>query len=216
MTSLRKLDLPFEIKSMGASYYAPFVAILLGIIYVSFSSSADVVRYTSNIVEFVACPFAGWWSMYLFYDYYEDRASEVLFSYPLSPFFHGIMRVTSFFIMFLVAFFILLITITIKHPEISLWDLSILYIPQAILYSYLGFTLMVLSRNIIFPLLILVAYTAMKYWTMGGSMFPLYNVMSFSVDMKVSDEITGLSMQNTIIGVIFAIVGHVIISKRKI
>jgi hypothetical protein len=75
---------------------------------------------------------------------------------------------------------------------------------------------MVLSRNIIFPLLILVAYTAMKYWTMGGSMFPLYNVMSFSVDMKVSDEITGLSMQNTIIGVIFAIVGHVIISKRKI
>ncbi|WP_237656843.1 hypothetical protein [Priestia megaterium] len=216
MASIKRLDLPFEIKSMGVSYYAPFVAILLGIIYVSFSSSADVVRYTSNIVEFVACPFAAWWSMYLFYDYYEDRASEVLFSYPLSSFFHGIIRVTSFFIMFLVAFFILLITITIKHPDISLWDLSILYVPQAILYSYLGFTLMVLSRNLIFPLLILVAYIGMKYWTMGGKMFPIYNVMSFSVDMKISGELITLSIKNIIIGIIFALVGHLIMSKRKI
>ncbi len=201
---------------MGVSYYAPFVAILLGIIYVTFSSSPDVIRYTSIIVEFVVCPFSAWWSMYLFYDYYEDQASEVLFSYPLSSFFHGIIRVTSFFIVFLIAFFIFLVTITIKHPDISLIDLSILYVPQTILYCYLGFTLMALSRNIIFPLLILVAYIGMKYWTMGGSMFPLYNVMSFSVDMKVSGELITLSIKNIIIGLVLAIGGHLIMSKRKI
>lgn len=201
---------------MGVSYYVPFVAVLLGIMYVTFSSSPDVIRYTSIIVEFVVCPFAAWWSMYLFYDYYEDQASEVLFSYPLSSFFHGIIRVTSFFIVFLVAFFIFLVTITIKHPDISLMDLSILYVPQTILYCYLGFTLMVLSRNIIFPLLILVAYIGMKYWTMGGKLFPIYNVMSFSVDMKISDELITLSIKNIIIGIILAIVGHLIVSKRKI
>ncbi len=201
---------------MGVSYYAPFVAVLLGIIYVTFSSSPDVIRYTSIIVEFVVCPFAAWWSMYLFYDYYEDQASEVLFSYPLSSFFHGIIRVTSFFIVFLVAFFIFLVTITIKHPDISLIDLSILYVPQTILYCYLGFTLMALSRNIILPLLILVAYIGMKYWTMGGKMFPIYNVMSFSVDMKVSGELITLSIKNIIIGIVFAIGGHLIMSKRKI
>ncbi|MBU8589640.1 hypothetical protein KM925_27515 [Priestia megaterium] len=216
MASVKRLDLPFEIKSMGVSYYAPFVAILLGIIYVTFSSSPDVIQYTSNILEFVACPFAAWWSMYLFYDYYEDRASEVLFSYPLSSFFHGIIRVTSFFIVFLVAFFIFLVTITIKHPDISLMDLSVLYVPQTILYCYLGFALMVLSRNIIFPMLILVAYIGMKFWTMGGSMFPVYNVMSYSVDMKTSGELITLSIKNVIIGLIFAIVGHFIMSKRKI
>ncbi|MBZ5482578.1 hypothetical protein V7113_23555 [Priestia megaterium] len=216
MNSVKRLDLPFEIKSMGVSYYAPFVAVLLGIMYVTFSSSADVIQYTSIILEFVACPFAAWWSMYLFYDYYEDRASEVLFSYPLSSFFHGIIRVTSFFIVFFVIFFIFLVTITIKHPDISLMDLSILYVPQTILYCYLGFTLMVLSRNIIFPLLILVAYIGMKYWTMGGNMFPVYNVMSFSVDMKISDELITLSIQNIIIGIILAFIGHLILSKRKI
>ncbi|GAB1774223.1 hypothetical protein [Bacillus sp. GbtcB12] len=216
MASIKRLDLPFEIKSMGVSYYAPFVAVLLGIIYVTFSSSPDVIRYTSIIVEFVVCPFAAWWSMYLFYDYYEDQASEVLFSYPLSSFFHGIIRVTSFFIVFLVAFFIFLVTITIKHPDISLIDLSILYVPQTILYCYLGFTLMTLSRNIIFPLLIIVAYIGMKYWTMGGKLFPIYNVMSFSVDMKIPDEIISLSTKNIIIGLILAIVGHLIMSKRKI
>ncbi|WP_394530754.1 hypothetical protein [Priestia aryabhattai] len=151
VASIKRLDLPFEIKSMGVSYYAPFVAVLLGMMYVTFSSSPDVIRYTSIIVEFVVCPFAAWWSMYLFYDYYEDQASEVLFSYPLSSFFHGIIRVTSFFIVFLVAFFIFLVTITIKHPDISLIDLSILYVPQTILYCYLGFTLMTLSRTSFFP-----------------------------------------------------------------
>ena len=216
MASVKRLDLPFEIRSMGVSYYAPFVAVFLGIMYVTFSSSPDVIRYTSIIVEFVVCPFAAWWSMYLFYDYYEDRASEVLFSYPLSSLFHGIIRVTSFFIVFLVAFFIFLVTITVKHPGISLIDLSILYVPQTILYCYLGFTLMVLSRNIIFPLLILVAYIGMKYWTMGGSMFPVYNVMSYSVDMKTSGEIIALSIKNIIIGIIFALIGHLIMSKRKI
>jgi len=216
VASVKRLDLPFEIKSMGVSYYVPFVAVLLGIMYVTFSSSPDVIRYTSIIVEFVVCPFAAWWSMYLFYDYYEDQASEVLFSYPLSSFFHGIIRVTSFFIVFLVAFFIFLVTITIKHPDISLMDLSILYVPQTILYCYLGFTLMVLSRNIIFPLLILVAYIGMKYWTMGGKLFPIYNVMSFSVDMKISDELITLSIKNIIIGIILAIIGHLILSKRKI
>jgi len=216
VASIKRLDLPFEIKSMGVSYYEPFVAILLGIIYVTFSSSPDVIRYTSIIVEFVVCPFAAWWSMYLFYDYYEDQASEVLFSYPLSSFFHGIIRVTSFFIVFLIAFFIFLVTITIKHPDISLIDLSILYVPQTILYCYLGFTLMALSRNIIFPLLILVAYIGMKYWTMGGKMFPIYNVMSFSVDMKISGELITLSIKNIIIGIVFALIGHLIMSKRKI
>ena len=216
MASVKRLDLPFEIRSMGVSYYAPFVAVLLGIIYVTFSSSPDVIRYTSIIVEFVVCPFAAWWSMYLFYDYYEERASEVLFSYPLSSFFHGIIRVTSFFILYLIAFFTFLVTITIKQPDISLGDLSILYVPQTILYCYLGFTLMVLSRNIIFPLLILVAYIGMKYWTLGGSMFPVYNVMSYSVDMKTSGEIIALSIKNIIIGLVLAILGHLIMSRRKI
>ena len=75
---------------------------------------------------------------------------------------------------------------------------------------------MALSRNIIFPLLILVAYIGMKYWTMGGSMFPLYNVMSFSVDMKVSGELITLSIKNIIIGLVLAFIGHLILSKRKI
>jgi hypothetical protein len=216
VNSAKKLDLQFEIKSMGVSYYAPLLVILLGIIYVSFSSSVDVIRHTSNLIEFVICPFAAWWSMYLFFDYYEDRASEVLFSYPLSSFFHGIIRVTSFFIFFLIGFFILLVTITLRYPDISIMDISIIYIPQTILYSYLGFTLMVLSRNIIFPLLLIVGYIAMKYWTMESNLFPVYNVMSFSFDMEVSSKITSLSIQNIVIGIILATIGHVILSKRKI
>ncbi|MGK9185544.1 hypothetical protein KXS12_25325 [Priestia filamentosa] len=216
MFSSQKLDFSFEIKSMGISYYAPLLVILLSIIYVFFSSGLDAIEHISHLLEFVVCPFAAWWSIYLFFDYYEDRASEVLFSYPLSSFFHGILRVTSFFILFLIGFFILLLTITLKNPSVSLMDISINYIPQAMLYSYLGFTLMIVSRNIIFPLLLIIGYIAMKYFTMGGSLFPIYNVMSFSLDMSLSSKIVGLCLQNIVISIFLAIIGHITLLKRKI
>lgn len=216
MVFARKLDLKFEVKSMGFSFYVPLILLFLSIVYVMWSSSVDAIRHTSNLLEFVICPFSAWWSIYLFLDYYEDMTSEVLFSYPLSTFFHGIMRITSLLIFFLMGLFLLLFLITLKYPDISLGDISILYLPQAILYSYLGFTMMVLSRNIILPLLILVGYLAMKYFTMGGNLFPIYNIMSFTIDMSLSPKFVNLGLQNVAIGIIFAVIGHFILSKRKI
>ncbi|MFP7416772.1 hypothetical protein SFC65_24720 [Priestia filamentosa] len=216
MVTVQKLDLKFEMKSMGFSFYAPPILLLLSIVYVMFSSSVDAIHHTASLLEFVICPFSAWWSIYLFLDYYEDMASEVLFSYPLSTFFHGIMRITSLLIFFLMGLLLLLFCITLKHPSISLGDISILYLPQAILYSYVGFTLMILSRNIIFPLLIIAGYLAIKYFTMGGNLFPVYNVMSFAIDMKLSSEFIRLGVQNLAIGIVFAVIGHVILSKRRI
>jgi len=45
---------------------------------------------------------------------------------------------------------LLLISITLRYPYpyISLFNLTIIYVPQTVLYCYLGFFLMVLSRNI--------------------------------------------------------------------
>lgn len=216
MSSIKKVDTSFEIKSMGIDFYVPFLVILIAILYTCFSPSLDIIQYTSKILEFVVCPIAAWWSMYLFLDYYEDRASELLFSYPVSTLFHGIIRVTVFFLLFLVAFFILLLVITFKYPYVSLVNLAVLYIPQTVLYCYLGFFLMVLSRNITVPLLILVAYVAMKYWTMGDRLFPLYNVMSFSIDMQLYPRIIYLAIKNVALALVLAVIGHFILARRKI
>ncbi|QJX80291.1 hypothetical protein [Priestia megaterium] len=216
MNSFKKLNLSFEIKSMEANFYIPFLAIFIGILYTCFSPNVDIIQYTSRILEFIVCPVAAWWSMELFLDYYEDKTAETLFSYPLSTLYHGIMRVTAFFIMYLAAFLILLLIITLKYPYVSFFNLVVLYVPQAVLYCYLGFFLMVLSRNITVPILILLAYVAMKYWTMGDRLFPLYNVMSFSVDMQLYPRIILLAIKNIALAFVLATMGHFILSRRKV
>ncbi|KRE01496.1 hypothetical protein ASE46_09330 [Bacillus sp. Root239] len=211
----KKINISSEAKLMGMDSYVPFLVILIAIIYTCFSPDLESLQYISRIIEFVVCPIAAWWSVYLFLDYSGDKDKTAeLTPNSLTPILsYGLIRVTSFFLVFLTAFFVLLISITLRYPYpyISLFNLTIIYVPQTVLYCYLGFFLMVLSRNIVIPLFILLTYIVVKYWTTRD--IPVYNVMSFSIDMQLYPRIILLAVKNSALALALAIGGHFILVK---
>lgn len=217
MAFVKKINISSEAKSMGIDFYVPFLIILIAILYTCFSPDLESLQYISRIIEFVVCPIAAWWSVYLFLDHSgdKDKTAELTPNSSRPILSYGLIRVTSFFLIFLAAFFVLLLVITLRYPYpyISLFNLTIIYVPQTVLYCYLGFFLMVLSRNIVIPLLILLTYIAVKYWTTGE--IPLYNVMSFSIDMQLYPRIIPLAVKNIALALALAIAGHFILVRRK-
>jgi hypothetical protein len=217
MDFVKKINISSEAKLMGIDFYVPFLVILIAIIYTCFSPDLESLQYISRIIEFVVCPIAAWWSVYLFLDYSGDKDKTAeLTPNSLTPILsYGLIRVTSFFLVFLTAFFVLLISITLRYPYpyISLFNLTIIYVPQTVLYCYLGFFLMVLSRNIAIPLFILLTYIVVKYWTTRD--IPVYNVMSFSIDMQLYPRIILLAVKNIALALALAIAGHFILVRRK-
>lgn len=217
MAFVKKINISSEAKSMGIDFYVPFLIILIAILYTCFSPDLESLQYISRIIEFVVCPIAAWWSVYLFSDQSvdKDKTAELTPNSSPSILSYGLIRVTSFFLIFLAAFFVLLISITLRYPYpyISLFNLTIIYVPQTVLYCYLGFFLMVLSRNIAIPLFILLTYIAIKYWTTRDS--PIYNVMSFSIDMQLYPRIILLAVKNIVLALALAVAGHFVLVRRK-
>jgi len=221
-TLLKKLNISSEAKLMGMDFYVPFLVILIAILYTCFSPDLINLQYITRIIEFVVCPIAAWWSVYLLVEHAKEKGkgkeTNLSSNYATSNLSYGLIRVTAFFIIFLAALYTLFFAITLSYPYpyISLFNLSVIYVPQTILYCYLGFFLMTISRNITIPLFILLAYVAFKYWTMGDSIIPLYNVMSFNIDMQLYPRIIVLAIKNIAIALILAIIGHFVLAKRKI
>ena len=217
MAFVKKINISSEAKSMGIDFYVPFLIILIAILYTCFSPDLESLQYISRIIEFVVCPIAAWWSVYLFLNHSVDKDKTAEFTPNSSPSIlsYGLIRVTSFFLIFLAAFFVLLISITLRYPYpyISLFNLTIIYAPQTVLYCYLGFSLMVLSRNIAIPLFILLTYIAVKYWTTRD--IPIYNVMSFSIDMQLYPRIILLAVKNISLALALAVAAHFILVRRK-
>lgn len=215
MNIVKRLHLPFDSRLMGISFYLPFLLMALTVMYTYVSSGPDHIMNVAHLLEFLVCPCASLWSVYLFISYYEDEAAELFFTYPLPMMAHGLLRVGAFFILYATALGISIGLLSVTLKEVSLFQLLLLMIPQALVYSALGFVLMIGSRHPSFPLSIIGAYMAIKFFTKGSMIFPLYNIMSFSVDLQASPHIKMLAIKNTLIaGVLFGI-GQSILGKRK-
>ena len=93
---IKKMNVRFEIKSMGISFFIPIVGLLFLLFFNYTDSGPEFVRKLSLYIEFIICPMAAWWCSYLFLDYYEEDLEEILFTYPVSMLFHGILRVFVF------------------------------------------------------------------------------------------------------------------------
>jgi hypothetical protein len=158
---------------------------------------------------------ASWWSVYLLIDYYEENASETLFTYPVSFFYHGLLRVLSFLFIFMILLTILLTIISFNHEDMVLRESIIYYIPQCMVYAAFGFLIMVATKNIIVPILLIAGYIAAKFFTQGDSIFPIYNIMFFQVDSLLLKDIVLKSGINISLSIILFLVGHYILSRKQ-
>ena len=210
---IRKINVPFEIKSMGISFYLPIVGLIFLLFFNYTDSGPDFVRKLSLFIEFIICPMAAWWCSYLFLDYYEENLEELLFTYPVSMLFHGLLRVFTFLLLYLLGFFLVMIPISLTHETMLFKTQVILYFPQCILYAAIGFVLIVAFRNIMVPILSIIGYIAVKYFTGGSELFPIYNIMAFEFNnaaLYVSDKF----LPNILFAILFFVLGHVILFKR--
>ncbi|MDQ0232715.1 hypothetical protein [Metabacillus malikii] len=214
MKSIRKIDIPFELKTMGLSAVLPIIAFLI-LVFLNYTDQGpEITRMLSILIEFVICPLAAWWCIYLFIDYYEDNMEEVLFTYPVSALYHGVLRSLIFLTCFLVIFTVCLILISQKHEEI-LFSMQVLqYLPQCLLYGAIGFSLMVVTKNIVIPILCIVGYVAGKYFTGGSKLFPVYNIMFYEIESSYQLVIEK-ALINIGLACLFFLVGHWLLAKGK-
>ena len=95
---MSKLHISFDIKRMRVMFWIPFIMMVLCLfyfIYLTSNQTLDVLLALPTF-EFIVVPLSSLWIIYLFYDYYENDALEVLLSYPVSEYEHGFYRIILF------------------------------------------------------------------------------------------------------------------------
>lgn len=215
MNKLKKLDILFEVKSMGISFFVPVLSVLF-LIFLSYTElGPEITRKLSLFIEFIICPLAAWWCIYLFIDYYEENMEEVLFTYPVSFFFHGVLRSIIFLILYILLLILGMIPISLRHELVQFSTQVFQYIPQCILYGAVGFCLTVMTRTIVFPILCIVGYAAGKYFTGGSNLFPIYNIMFFDIESS-RHLIVEKAITNIGLALLFFFIGHIILRKRTL
>ncbi|MFB1050510.1 hypothetical protein [Paraliobacillus sp. JSM ZJ581] len=204
---MSKLHISFEIKSMRGMFWVPLIAIILCFLYFIYLTSNQTldVLLALPTFEFIIVPLSSWWITYLFYDYYENHALEVLLSYPVSEAEHGFFRIL-FFILLYTLSTLFLIGYIVMFSDASLSLLLLQYVPQYLFFAGLSFLCMTLFQNIGVALTVLAFYTATEFLT-GGQLIPWYHVFFYNEDFLDFSQIVNKSVFTLAIGLILIKLG---------
>ncbi|WP_382359336.1 hypothetical protein [Lentibacillus kimchii] len=202
----------FETKVMGNAFYLPFIGFLLALGQIFWGKDSDLSLLFWSL-EFIVTPLSSWWTVFLFYEYYEEEAAELLFSYPISAFKHGLGRILVFLSGYIVLFISLLAVASLADKGAFL-VLIVQYIPETLLFSGFAFLAAVIVRNIFVPLIIIIFYITTEFFT-KGSLIPWYHAMFFNTSPVQFQDIWSRSLTNLVISVVLMLLGHLYLSKRK-
>lgn len=204
---MSNLHISFDIKSMRGIFWIPFVVMMLCLLYFIYLTSDQTldVLLALPVFEFIVVPLSSWWIIYLFYDYYENHALEVLLSYPVSEAGHGFFRILLFtFLYTIVTLF--LMGYLVLFSDASLLLLLLQYVPQYFFFAGLSFLCMTLFQNIGVTLTVIAFYTATEFLT-GGHLIPWYHVFFFNEDLLTSSQIVNKSVFTLALGLILIKLG---------
>ncbi|MGE7999558.1 hypothetical protein ACQKOF_12900 [Lysinibacillus sp. NPDC093190] len=211
MRDLNKLNIRFEIHNMGLSFFIPIFVTLITSIYVCTTIHDEGWEYNAALaLEFLVCPFAAWWVSYLYYDTFEDNNEELLISLPISTKYFGIFRSAVFFLFFLLLLAVQLFVLDIiSEIPLNILFLLFRFASQGFVYAGLAFVLMMLFKNIMVPILTIVVFLSLTFFT-GGMPF----VLTFSPLTQINEEVFTILCTNLIVGFIFFVLGHVLLKYR--
>lgn len=212
---MSKLHISFDIKSMRVMFWIPFFVMVLCLLYFMYLTSNQTldVLLALPTFEFIIVPLSSWWIIYLFYDYYENDALEVLLSYPISEYEHGFFRIIFFTILYTLSTLFLMGYMTM-FSDASLFLLLLQYVPQYLFFVGLSFLCMTLFQNIGIALTIMAFYTATEFLT-GGQLIPWYHVFFYNEMLLTFDEIFNKSVITLMIGLILIKFGGYFLRKVK-
>jgi len=206
---LKKINLFFEMKSMGWSFLLPLLVFLILIYQLVTYKGLPVYIYKT--LEFLIAPFTCWWIIYLYYEYFEGELQELIPCYPLSSWYHGIYRVLTFTFIYLL---LLLSVLWFVHSVIEGQH----YIPLLLyfgslswLFAAFGFLLVSICRTIIPPIVIITTYVVTEFLT-NGEVIPWYHAIAFVSSPFSIEDVAYVAVTNGLLSVFFLFLGHIILS----
>lgn len=212
-----KINILFDIKVMGINFLIPIVIYILTFMYLLYISSPAIeLKLALPIIEFIITPFSFWWTIYLFYDYFERNGAEILLHYPISIMQHGFYRILTLdlFYIFIICSLALYISLQ-TGMQSSLYLLLLQYIPQTLFFSGLGFFLMTLFKNIGISITVVAFYISTEFLTQG-QLIPWYHAFFFNDSYLTLNELLSKSILNIIFFFLFVYVGgHFLNVKRN-
>lgn len=207
----QNVNIPLEIKSMKGAFFLPIGLFLVIIIPVLLAENFQ--PYQLQFFEFLFIPAACWWPIFLFYEYYEEGNRDLLFTYPVPSIYHGLQRVSVFFVLYLILLLILIIVIFIKLKEASFIALLIPYATEAVFFAGLGFSLTTLTKNIILPFIFIGFYVSGEYF--AKSQLPWYHAMYFNTTVPTLNDVLIKSLSNLVIGIILFYSGQYFLNRKQ-
>lgn len=209
------IDLNFEIKSMGVSFYVPIILTLFITIYLFSISQPEISLVIAlKLIEFLFVPFSSWWVIYLFYDYFEEDGGEILFSYPVSVINLGIARVMIFVLFYNILLLMVVAAIALNSQQEVFINLILQLAPQVIFFSGLAFSLMTFFKDIGISISFIAVYVVTELLS-AGQVMPWYHVFFFNEIILDLGTMIPKSLLNTIIGILLFWFGHYFLTFKQ-
>lgn len=192
---------------MRVMFWMPILVMVLCLLYFMYLTShqtLDIILALPTF-EFLIVPFSSWWILYLFYDYYEENALEVLLSYPITEYEHGFFRISFFTALYTIAT-LSLIGYIAAFSEAKFTLLLLQYVPQYVFFASLSFLCMALFRNIGVALTVIAFYTATEFLT-AGQLLPWFHVFYHNQSLLDVHQIASKSVLSLALGLLFIKLG---------
>ncbi|MBN2908835.1 hypothetical protein JQC72_04765 [Polycladomyces sp. WAk] len=195
-----KISILFDWKSMGIQAYIPMMAMVLLFLYTL--TVKDALPFIIPALEYVTPIFSAWWSIFLFYDLLEEPGSETIFTYPVSRWKLGVVRVGVFFLFYVLLLEILLFAIE-KWTAPGIWEpMSVQLIAESYFFCGLGFLAMAMTMNTGWSLMFPIVYSSTQILT-KGALLPVVNIYAFNQEPLTWDELPAVVFKSVLLGTVF-------------
>lgn len=186
----------------------PFIVLISQLL--TFQDDVSRLIYT---LQFLIAPFSCWWVIFLFQEYFEGGMDQLLPSYPLSKWEHGLIKsVLVIFIYFIITIIVLFAT-SMTVSGLMFGSLLVNHLSLSLLFSSIGFLLVTSTKNVVISLSVIAIYTVTEYMT-RGSVIPWYHLFTFDITASRYGTIDFESVGNVLGSIIFFSVGQFILNKK--
>lgn len=206
------ISLKFDWRCMGLGAYLPFLVVALLIFITAFNQGQlpDIMP----AIEMLFPIFGSWWSIYVLHDLLSEGSNEVLLSYPVKRWNMGIVRVLSFFLLYLILMMVMLVIMSPWIGSQNILPLAMQLGAQSFFYSGLGFLAIVLTMNTGWSLIIVTCYLSLQIMGRDG-ILPLLDIYLHNARPFPIQQLTPMLLKATLFGVAFYANAQYVLSTTK-
>jgi hypothetical protein len=196
---------------MGWSFFVPFFPFLiLDFQLLQYSGESANIFLT---LEFLAAPLGSWWIVFMYHEYFEGGLDELIYSYPLSKWYHGLVRSGVVMVLYILLFLISLSFIAVTILDFAFGPAAMRYLGLTFLFGSVGFFLIVTLKSVVISLSVIAIYTVTEYMTQGD-VIPWPHVFEFYLTAPTYKDSIPTFVMHSLFGIVLSILGQIILNKQ--